>query len=638
MRFWFVTAALLVAALCYLPGLAGPLVLDDIANLEPLIRWMRGTIGTAEVIFGNASGQFGRSISMASFLANAATSGDSVFAMKLTNLAIHLANGACVFALFKALARATARDEAPPARWLPAVAAAAWLLHPLLVSTVLYVVQRMALLSAFFMLLGMLAYLHGRFALRDGDRKRATALLALTVPACTVLAALSKENGVLVPALCGVLEWFAFAPAAGARRTRPSSAFVLATLALPALVALGLVLAGEPHVVGGYANRSFTLTERLLTQPRALWDYVGAFLMPIGPRLGLYHDDFPISHGLLDPPGTLVAILGWAAAIVLAWRVRRTIPAVPIGLGIFLVGQALESSVFPLLMYFEHRVYLPTAGLAWALAGLIAHATRGLPDRVENGARLLGLVCAAILAVLAFATFARATVWRSQATILAQALTTHPDSRWLRMDLIAQAMAQQPPRREEALAHAEHLLQRPDPLDRRFGALMALSIECLGDAPVERERIVQVFGGAPRAIEPDLLVGYEQFAERNLQKPCPGFPPAANAAAMAAMLDRVQLPAGDRSVWRLRFKAAKLLWFAGDPQAALAQAKLAYAPGTSDPAVGMMIVGLLLQLGNQAEARSFLDRAALRIPITDVAGQRLVSQYRAQLAQGHSSH
>lgn len=628
-------AVLVLTALAYLPGLSGPLVLDDKANLEPLVRWLQGQAAWQTVVFGNGSGVFGRSVSMASFLTNAAVSGDSVYSFKLVNVSLHLLNGIAVYALFSVFMRLRALGPLPVAstRWLPLLGASLWLLHPLLVSTVLYVVQRMAMLSAFFMLLTMLSYLHGRLALDDGRRTRAWFLLGLVAPLCTLLAVLSKENGMLAPALCGLIEWLVFMPAVGTQRRRPSSIFIALVLVLPTLAAIGLTLEGHPRIVGGYENRSFTLLERVLTQPRVLWHYLGAILLPYGPRLGLYHDDFPVSHGLFSPPGTLIAIAGWIALLVIAWRTRRSMPALALGLGIFIVGQALESSVFPLLMYFEHRVYLPSIGIFWAMLGLGSLVTKRLSRHMHNGREVFGGAAIALVVAFGLATAARASVWRTQDGILLQALSTHPDSRWLRMDLIGRDMATSPPDTANALRHADHLLELPDPLDRRFGAMMRLSIECIDGRLATNERLEQVFGGRPRAIEPDLLVGYEGLAERIIKHPCAGFGPGEMADALSAMLDRTSLSPGDRSIWRLRFKTAKLYWTAGDLQPALREAKLAYAPGNSDPAVAVMIAGLLLQSGDLQGAGRMLDRVEPRIDKRDGAGQSIVARYREQIAQ-----
>ncbi|MFO1506772.1 MAG: hypothetical protein U1F23_06795 [Lysobacterales bacterium] len=252
-----------------------------------------------------------------------------VWAFKAGNLLLHHCWAASpAFALFRTFATVgalTGRDLARFSAWWAWFAASVWLLHPLL-ATVLYVVQRMAMLSALFTLLAMLAYVHGRIAVEAQQRRRSFLLLLVAVPVCTILAALSKENGVLAPgALCAVIELFAFPPAPGKRRATPAKIFIGLALFAPAIVAI--VLTGQVTLV--YLG----LCEPAVHADRAAADRsaraVG--LHPDGDRAGwnaagVYHDDYPLSRGLLDPPTTLIALVAWPAAWI-AWRLRQAIPA-----------------------------------------------------------------------------------------------------------------------------------------------------------------------------------------------------------------------------------------------------------------------------------------------------------------------
>jgi hypothetical protein len=190
--FWLLIA-LALTALVYVPGLRGPFLFDDIPNLRPLQDWLSGLTGWHEVLFGNRSGLFGRPLSMLSFILDAKLFGMAPFSFKLTNLLIHLACGALIYAL---LHRLLLRD--PHLHQRAALAALAisaiWLLHPLQVSTVLYIVQRMAQLSALFILLALLAYVHGREALEQGRLRSGVTWLFLAVPAATALGMLCKEK------------------------------------------------------------------------------------------------------------------------------------------------------------------------------------------------------------------------------------------------------------------------------------------------------------------------------------------------------------------------------------------------------------------------------------------------------------
>src|SRR5690606_28517844 len=144
------------------------------------------------VVFGNRSGPLGRPIAMASFLADAAIWGNSLWHAKLTSLLLHLA---CGWILFLLCRRLIARDPALARhRWLPLLIAFTWMALPIQVSSVLYLVQRMAILSALWMALAMYCYVVAREA-QERYRWWGTWLLWLGIPALTVAAAFSKENG-----------------------------------------------------------------------------------------------------------------------------------------------------------------------------------------------------------------------------------------------------------------------------------------------------------------------------------------------------------------------------------------------------------------------------------------------------------
>lgn len=630
-------SALLLAALVYWIGLHGPLVFDDAENLAPLTRWLQGELSWQRVVFDNTSGRFGRPVSMASFVVNVWALGADIWGLKLGNLLIHLFNGALVYTLFSGFLRqgAFVRDPVAAMRWLPVLGASLWLLHPLLVSTVLYVVQRMAMLSATFMLLAMLAYLYGRTALSN-NRKRTGLLLLLTVPLCTVLAALSKENGVLAPALCGLIELFAFAPSRGQRRPWPSKVFIVVTLVVPALIGIGLTLTHHPAIMNGYDNRPFTLGERLLTQGRVLWSYIGALLLPFGPRLGLYHDDYPVSHGLFDPFSTALALFGWALLLISAWRARRAIPGFALGISIFLIGQSLESSVFPLLMYFEHRNYLPAVGALWALLSLATWASMHLQPHLDHGARLFVFGSVALALTLAAATAARSTVWQTQQGILIQGLAHHPQSRWLRVELAQQAMQQSPPDTNTARLHINALQNSHDPSTRRLAGIWQLLIDCASAQPAQTSSLALAFGGRAKAIEVDLLLPMESLANGVKARPCRNLGARKMANAMADMLDRAEIPKADFNIRRLRFKAAQLYLTAGDKDHALAQARLGDTGNREDAPIGVFIAGLEINRGDFVAAHALLRRLGTQVPQDDRIGQEFLAGLHKQLADAEN--
>jgi protein O-mannosyl-transferase len=338
-------ALLALTVWVYWPGLSGPLLLDDVENLRPLDDLGQGLMSWRDLVLTNASGTLGRYVSMASFAANYLTSGGDVWSLKYTNLMVHLLCGTLVFWLGGRLfAQARLR-----AAWAFALAAAAlWLFAPILVSTVLYVVQRMAQLATLFVLAGLLSYVAGRQAVAL-HRVRGSALILSAFLLWMPLAAFSKENGVLLPLLTLVIEAFFF-QFRGDRYSRGLLAAIFTVfLAVPGALAL-LKLALDPgFVTAGYAARNFTFQERVLTEPRVLFTYISALVFPYGPALGLYHDDYSVSTGLFSPLTTAVAITAWLTALVVPWLTKSSIARfLGFGLTFFLAGQALESTIFPL--------------------------------------------------------------------------------------------------------------------------------------------------------------------------------------------------------------------------------------------------------------------------------------------------
>ena len=123
-----------------------------------------------------------------------------------------------------------------------------------------------------------------------------------------------------------------------------------------------------------------------------LWFYLGLILLPRLEALGLYHDDIPLSIGLLNPSTTLPAWLGLASLVWLAWWLRRRAPLVSFGIVWFFIGHAMESTVLPLEIAHEHRNYVPLFGLLLAAAALLSRALEAGGTRRTVGLALAGVV------------------------------------------------------------------------------------------------------------------------------------------------------------------------------------------------------------------------------------------------------
>ena len=140
-------AVLLLTTVIYWPGLNSRFLGDDYVNLSDLDSVSE--YGYLYYIFGSGNaGPSGRPISLATFALQHNSWPDLPFNFKLVNLIIHLANGCLIFFISQFLANMLMRGRSRTI--LPIMVTVLWLLHPMLLTTTLYTVQRMTLLSAFF--------------------------------------------------------------------------------------------------------------------------------------------------------------------------------------------------------------------------------------------------------------------------------------------------------------------------------------------------------------------------------------------------------------------------------------------------------------------------------------------------------
>ncbi len=305
--------------------------------------------------------------------------------------------------------------------WLPLVVASLWLVHPLNLTSVLYIVQRMTSLAALFTVCGLLLYVMGRRRMLAGQHGLSHILAGLLV--CGGLAVFSKENGVLLPLYMLVLEVALFRFRAGNGRFDTTiGGFFLLIVVIPAAV-VTFYLATHADIYLNYDGRNFNLQERLLTQGRVLLFYLQMIVMPSIQELGLYHDDIPISHGLLEPPATLYALMAIAGMLLAALALLGKRPLVSLGILWFFAGHAMESSVIPLEMAHEHRNYLADYGILLALGSAIAEA----PLR-RLGPLLNTALPALFLVMFAYTTWLRSEQWSDNINHAVYEARHHPES------------------------------------------------------------------------------------------------------------------------------------------------------------------------------------------------------------------
>ena len=418
-------AGAILLSLCLLPflaGINGPFFLDDQANLLRA-RAPTGLVAdVVDAVLRNSSGPLRRPVSNASFLLNYHWIGTTPFDYKVVNLVVHLACGLLLWRLAALLLQLLAPSlSARPRSGVALLTAAVWVIHPLQVSTVLYAVQRMAQLSALFLFAALLLATATLLRLRE-PMGRGQALLRMAgVYTLVALSVLSKENGALFPLLlCAIVLCAPAALVAGWRRNPGARWFLGSGMVLPLIAGTIALAVALPRLAGAYAMRDFTMAERLFTEPVVLGHYLLTLVWPDVRLMGLYLDDFTIRTA--TDPATWLGLLCVFGSVAIALAVRRRAPLAAFAVLWFLAAHAMESTVIPLEIAFEHRNYLALLGPVLAIVYLGYRLAARLPGRQAVLLALLPLL------VLAGLTARRAHYWSSTDLFVEQEVANHPES------------------------------------------------------------------------------------------------------------------------------------------------------------------------------------------------------------------
>lgn len=510
-----------VTALCYWPSLSGPFIFDDAPNLELL--GAGGGIDSfdafAEFVSSAQAGPLGRPLSLASFVMDGQTWPTDPFPFRITNLLIHLVNGLLVLLLARSLL-ATRFDEQTAWR-LAIIGMAVWMIHPLLVSTTAYVIQRMTQLASLFVLSGLLSYVHGRKIL-ESRPGRGWAWIIPGMGVSGLLALLSKESGILLPLYALVIELTVFSRATLPRGRKTA---LLVLLSVPALAMPAYIALNWGALQAGFDYRPFSMQERVLTQAVVLVEYLQQVFAPQLSGLGIIHDDFPVSRGLLSPATTVLSMLGIMAAVALALWQRRRWPLVSLGVLWFVAGHSLEAGPLPLELYFDHRNYLPLIGPVLAVCALLARVPRRFGSYAYAGMALF-------LCLEAFLTWQSAKLWSDEHLMMQTAAVHRPGS--LRVQQYAGNQYILTGQFERALEVQESIAANfPEHTSTR---LSALNLQCiLGTITRRQIDATRAFLGGG-AYDQQIVTFFPVLLARADEQACPAF----GLAEFRELLDAAQ--------------------------------------------------------------------------------------------------
>lgn len=326
-----------------------------------------------------------------------------VFGYHVVNFAIHIFNAWLVF-IFANLLFLTPRLKEEPLtkhkRSITLMAALIFVAHPLQTQAVTYISQRFASLATLFYVACLCFYLSGRI------REKSRWAFFLGAFVCAVLGMLSKQITLTIPLSILLCEFIFFTHRRGKEWIYALGLLPL-VLVVPAIYSFEFERLNVTDIPSGSRDGEMITTGTyFLTQWRVLTTYLRLFIWPVNQILDY---DFYLSPGFWHGP-TVAAGLFLSALIFAAFKLRRNYPLLCFGILWFFVTHLVESSIIVIKhVIFEHRMYLPMAGLS-----IVASAILHVFIRNDKKRMIIGSLIIAILGVL---TFQRNFVWRDEFTL-----------------------------------------------------------------------------------------------------------------------------------------------------------------------------------------------------------------------------
>ncbi len=372
-----------VALVAYSNTFSVPFHFDDYPNIvhNPLVQMRTVTWEGLSRLIRYTYKESTRFFSYFTLALNYYFGGTDVFGYHLVNLIIHVASGIFLYWLLILTFNLPALKETyGPISYKAALfASLIFIAHPIQTQSVTYIVQRMASLGGMFYLLSMLLYVKGRRS-TGGSRFLYFGGVVLSY----LLGVFTKENLAILPVFLALYEFYFLQNMDLSPRGRKTVLVIVGILL--ALGALGFAVWGRRYIqvtIEGYQTRPFTMSERVLTQFRVVLYYITLLAFPLPSRLNLDYD-FPVSRTILDPPTTLVSILIVAGLLAYSIWAAKKRPMVSFWILWYFGNLVIESSIFPLEMVYEHRLYLPAVGPFVLFSLLVVRALEKWKKRMPS--------------------------------------------------------------------------------------------------------------------------------------------------------------------------------------------------------------------------------------------------------------
>jgi protein O-mannosyl-transferase len=328
----------------------------------------------------------------------------------LVNILLHIVNALLLWLCLRRL-------KLPAAFWMAALFA----LHPVQVESVAWITELKNVLSLFFYLLSLLAYL--RYSDVDGEAPSATRKRLYYTGSLLffLLALFGKTVSGSLPAAILLIRWWQTG------RIRRSEVVNLLPFFALAII-LGRQTAGleVSHVLAKGAEWDFSIIERILIAGRAVWFYAGKLFWPY--PLIFNYPRWTIDAGVL---WQYFFPLAFFSMLIILWRLRVRIGRGPLAAVLFFAGTLFPAlgffNIYPMRFSFvaDHFQYIASIGVIVMFCAAISLLLQKLPQCLKHAETIL---FGAILLTLSILTWQQGKIYNSNLTLFNNTLDKNPAS------------------------------------------------------------------------------------------------------------------------------------------------------------------------------------------------------------------
>jgi hypothetical protein len=389
----------------------------------------------------------GRPVVALSLALNYAVGRLNVWGYHAVNLTLHLVSALLVLGIVRRtlLSPRLLSRYGPEASWLALAVALVWMAHPLLTESVTYITQRTELFVGLFLLLTLYC------VIRSAGSNAPQRWGAAAVVSCA-LGMASKEVMVVAPIL--VLLYDRAFLSGSVREAFRKRLWLYGGLSLTWVVLVALMTTGPRTTTAGFGVQGLTPWDYAATQLGVILQYLRLAFWPH--PLVVDYSDWPIAKSLADT-APAAGVIG-SLVIATVWALRRRPEAGFLGAWFFVI-LAPTSSVLPIVteVAAERRMYLPLCAVVTlvVLGGWECLRRVGWQEPFRR--RFAAGLVAVLVGMLGVVTVKRNAIYRSEASILQDAIAARPKNARSHYNL-GIALAEQG-QRAEAIAHFREALR-----------------------------------------------------------------------------------------------------------------------------------------------------------------------------------